>query len=64
MELKKWHNVKMRRKTRAAVDVEQTLLRYLGQEKAKLAMGKVYEGYCGVHQDGIKMRWLLRYKGI
>ncbi|KAM1262892.1 hypothetical protein ACFX13_028631 [Malus domestica] len=36
------------------------LLKCLGQEESMRVMAEVYEGICGAHQAGTKMRWLLR----
>ncbi|CAN6555140.1 unnamed protein product [Malus baccata var. baccata] len=36
------------------------LLKCLGQEESMRVMAEVHEGVCGVHQSGMKMRWLLR----
>ena len=39
------------------------LLLCLGPQEAAQAMAEVYEGICGAHQSGRKMRWLLRQHG-
>ncbi|CAN6567189.1 unnamed protein product [Malus baccata var. baccata] len=39
------------------------LLKCLGQEESMRVMTEVYEGICGAHQAGTKMRWLLRRYG-
>ncbi|CAN6699563.1 unnamed protein product [Malus baccata var. baccata] len=39
------------------------LLKCLGQEESMRVMAEVYEGVCGAHQAGTKMRWLLRRYG-
>jgi hypothetical protein len=36
------------------------LLKYLGTDQVRIAMGEVYEGICGTHQSAPKMKWLLR----
>ena len=40
------------------------LLRCLGKHEAMLAMAEVYEGICGAHQAGVKMRWMIRRHGF
>ena len=42
---------------------DDTLLRCLGKKEAMRVMSEVYEGICGAHQAGIKMKWLLRRHG-
>jgi hypothetical protein len=36
----------------------------LGSNDAILAMAKVLEGICGIHQSASKMKWLLRRSGF
>jgi hypothetical protein len=36
------------------------LLKCLGEEQAKVAVGEVHDGICGAHQSALKMNWLLR----
>jgi hypothetical protein len=39
---------------------EDLLLKCLGTDQARIAMGEVHEGICGTHQSAPKMKWLLR----
>ena len=39
---------------------DDLLLKCLGPDEARVAMGEVHEGICGTHQSAPKMRWLLR----
>jgi hypothetical protein len=39
--------------------VEDLLLKCLGSDQARVAMGDVHEGICGTHQSTLKMKWLL-----
>ena len=39
---------------------EDFLLKCLGSDQARVAMGEVHEGICGTHQSAPKMKWLLR----
>jgi hypothetical protein len=39
-------------------------LKCLGDEEARVAMGEVHEGMCGMHQSAHKMRWALRRAGL
>ena len=43
---------------------EDLLLKCLGPDEAKVAMGEVHEGICGTHQSAPKMKWLLRRAGF
>ena len=43
---------------------EDLLLKCLGSDQVRVAMGKVYEGICGMHQSAPKMKWLLRRTGF
>ena len=43
---------------------EDLLLKCLGSDQAKLAMGEVHEGICGMHQSTLKMQWLLLRAGL
>jgi hypothetical protein len=36
------------------------LLKCLGEEWAKIAMGEVHKGICGTHQSTHKMRWMIK----
>jgi hypothetical protein len=38
---------------------EDLLLKCLGTDQARIAMGEVHEGICGMHQSAPKMKWLL-----
>ena len=49
------HNDELYRRT-----TEDLLLKCLGSDQARVAMGKVHEGICGMHQSAPKMKWLLR----
>jgi hypothetical protein len=40
------------------------LLRCLGEEQSRLAMGELHEGLCGTHQAAPKMKWALRRVGF
>jgi ribonuclease HI len=40
------------------------LLKCLGKEEAKAAMGEVHDGMCGMHQAAPKMKWTLRRVGV
>jgi hypothetical protein len=40
--------------------IDGLLLKYLGSDQSKIAMGEVHEGICGTHQLAHKMKWLLR----
>jgi hypothetical protein len=40
--------------------IDGLLLKYLGSDQSKIAMGEVHEGICGIHQSAHKMKWLLR----
>ena len=39
---------------------EDLLLKCLGSDQTRVAMGEVHEGICGTHQSAPKMKWLLR----
>jgi hypothetical protein len=40
------------------------LLKCLGSNQSKIAMGEVHDGICGTHQSAHKMKWLLRRVGF
>jgi hypothetical protein len=40
--------------------IDGLLLKCLGTDQSKIAMGEVHEGICGTHQSARKMKWLLR----
>jgi hypothetical protein len=44
--------------------IDGLLLKYLGSDQSKIAMGEVHEGICGIHQSAHKMKWLLRRIGF
>jgi hypothetical protein len=44
--------------------MDRLLLKCLGVEQAKVAMGEVHEGLCGTHQSVHKMRWMLKRAGF
>jgi hypothetical protein len=44
--------------------IDDLLLKCLGLDQSKIAMGEVHEGICGTHQLAHKMKWLLRRAGF
>jgi hypothetical protein len=40
--------------------IEGVMLKCLNNKEAKVAMGTILEGICGMHQAAPKMRWALR----
>jgi hypothetical protein len=44
--------------------IDGLLLKCLGEEEAKVAMGEIHEGMCSTHQSAHKMRWMLRRAGF
>jgi hypothetical protein len=40
------------------------LLKRLGSDQSKIAMGEVHEEICSTHQSAHKMKWLLRRVGF
>jgi hypothetical protein len=44
--------------------IDGLLLKCLGSDESKVAMGEVHEGICGTHQSAHKMKWLLRRAGF
>jgi hypothetical protein len=40
------------------------LLKWLGLDQSKIAMGEVHEGICGTHLSTYKMKWLLHRAGF
>ena len=38
---------------------EDLLLKCLGSDQMRVAMGELHEGICGTHQPASKMKWLL-----
>jgi hypothetical protein len=53
------HNDELYRRT-----VKDLLLKCLGTDQARIAMGEVHEGICGTHQSAPKMKWLLHRAGF
>jgi hypothetical protein len=53
------HNDELYRRT-----IEDLLLKCLGSDQARVAIGKVHEGICSTHQSALKMKWLLRRAGF
>ena len=53
------HNDELYRRT-----AEDLLLKCLGSDQARVAMGEVHEGIYGTHQSTPKMKWLLRRAGF
>ena len=43
--------------------VDGVLLKCLNREEAKVLMGEVHEGICGVHQSAYKMKWIIHRTG-
>jgi hypothetical protein len=41
--------------------IDGLLLKCLGLNQSKIAMGGVHKGICGTHQSAYKMKWLLRH---
>jgi hypothetical protein len=44
--------------------IDGLLLKCLGKEHARIAMGEVHEGMCGTHQSAHKMKWMLWRAGF
>jgi hypothetical protein len=44
--------------------IDGLLLKCLGSDQSKIAMGEVHEGICGTHQSTHKMKWLLCHAGF
>jgi hypothetical protein len=44
--------------------VDGLLLKCMGDEEARVAMGEVHECMCGARQAAHKMKWLLRRSGV
>ncbi|XP_025628107.1 uncharacterized protein [Arachis hypogaea] len=44
--------------------VDGNLLTCLGKKEAYLALAKVYEGICGTHQSGKKMKWVINRRRL
>ena len=43
---------------------DDVLLKCLGTDQARVAMGEVHEGIYGIHQSAPKIKWLLRRAGF
>jgi len=43
--------------------IDGVLLKCLDKEKAKVLMGEIHEGVCGLHQSAYKMKWVIRRNG-
>jgi hypothetical protein len=41
--------------------IDGLLLKCLGSDQSRIAMGEVHEGICGTHQLAHKIKWLLRH---
>jgi hypothetical protein len=44
--------------------IDDMLLKFLGEEQAKVAVREVQDGICGAHQLAHKMNWLLQRAGF
>jgi hypothetical protein len=44
--------------------IDGVLLKYLGEEQAKVAVQEVHDGICGAQQSAYKMNWLLWRSGF
>jgi hypothetical protein len=44
--------------------IDDLLLKCLGSDQSRIAMGEVHEGICGSHQSAHKMKWLLHCVGF
>jgi hypothetical protein len=44
--------------------IDDLLLKFLGSDQSKIAVGEVNEGICGTHQSTHKMKWLLHRAGF
>jgi hypothetical protein len=44
--------------------IDSLLLKCLGLDQSRVALGEVHEGICGTHQSTHKMKWLLRRAGF
>jgi hypothetical protein len=53
------HNDELYRTT-----AKDLLLKCLGSDQTRVAVGEVHEGICGTHQSAPKMKWLLRRAGF
>jgi hypothetical protein len=43
--------------------IDGLLLKRLGLDQSKIAMGEIHKGICGTRQSAHKMKWLLRRAG-
>jgi hypothetical protein len=44
--------------------IDDLLLKCLGSDQSKIAMGEIHEGIYGTHQSAHKMKWLLHRAGF
>jgi hypothetical protein len=44
--------------------IDGLLLKCLGLDQSRIAMGEVHDGICGTHHSAHKMKWLLRRAGF
>jgi hypothetical protein len=44
--------------------IDGLLIKFLGSDQSKIAMGKIHKGICGTHQSAHKMKWLLHHAGF
>jgi hypothetical protein len=44
--------------------IDGLLLKCLGSDQSRIAMGEVHEGICGTHQSAHKMKWLFCRAGF
>jgi hypothetical protein len=44
--------------------IDELLLKCLDEEQAKVAMGEVHEGMCGMHQSAHMMKWMIKRAGF
>jgi hypothetical protein len=44
--------------------IDGLLLKCLGLDQSKIAMGEAHEGICGTYQSAHKMKWLLYHAGF
>jgi hypothetical protein len=54
----RWQALKyvMRDNTLYCRTIDGVLLKYLGSDQSKIAMGDVHEGICGIHQSAHNMK--------
>jgi hypothetical protein len=44
--------------------IDDLLLKCLGSDQSRIAMGEIHEGICGTHQSTHKMKWMLHRAGF